>query len=232
MYVNILQTGGTVEQVIADMVASPEYATLTNNNSTDFVQGLYSALLGRAGSSQRREWLRERAAADRRAGVVNNFLNSVEYRMDEVQQLYGSPLAALTSVPSVFPDLLHRARIPGGDRRLGQFRRVNPPTGGVFCKRPRVLQPGFHVDRRRLRLSRQHRQASLLLPSPRWGEGSGVRGFPGSHAPRGNRCPAALRLWAASAPTDAMIAITGRPGQRRGASRQGVPTPSVGTREM
>ena len=54
--------------------------------------------------------------------------------------------------------------------------------------------------------------------------------FPGSdcRAQRGYPCRAALRLWPGRASKDATITV--RPCRRRRASRQGVPTPSVGTR--
>ena len=83
-FVNVLQHGGTVEQVISAMVASPEYSTLTGGTDAGFVQSLYSKLLGRVASpGEVAGWVSVVPSLGR-SGVANAFLRSGEFRFDVV----------------------------------------------------------------------------------------------------------------------------------------------------
>jgi hypothetical protein len=114
---SFLQNGGTVEQAIARIASSPEFAGLTNGSDAAFVKALYTDLLGRSAS--------DGEVADRvselptlgRLGVANAILNSDEYRTDEVEQLYGNgvarasadkPMGQSSPVISLYPGLLGR----------------------------------------------------------------------------------------------------------------------------
>jgi hypothetical protein len=111
-FVNFLQRGGTVEQVILSMVTSPEYNAANGATDTMYVQSLYNHLLGRTGSSAEvASWVAAVPTIGR-AGVANGILSSREFRTDEIQQLYGSPLAPVASVASALPNLLHRPSPP------------------------------------------------------------------------------------------------------------------------
>jgi hypothetical protein len=110
-FVAFLQKGGTVEQAVLGFVTSPEFATLTGTDS-GFVQALYTGLLGRSGSTGEVAGWVSLLPALGRAGVANAFLQSIEFRTDEIQELYGFPPAAVGSVASTFPNLLHRTATP------------------------------------------------------------------------------------------------------------------------
>jgi len=111
-FVSALESGATVEQVITVMVTSPEYTMLTGNSDTTFVQSLYTKLLGRTASSLEVAGQLSLLASLGRTGVANEFLASLEFRTDAVEQLYGFPTALSVSVISVFPNLLHRPGTP------------------------------------------------------------------------------------------------------------------------
>jgi hypothetical protein len=118
-FVSFLQGGGTVEQAIAAIVNSSEYQATNGMTDSAFIQSLYTHLLGRTGTSAEvASWLAVLPTIGR-AGVVSGFLSSGEYRTDEVDQLYGNPLAPVTSVTSSFPDLLHRASPPSATEVSG-----------------------------------------------------------------------------------------------------------------
>jgi hypothetical protein len=116
-FVSFLQHGGTVEQIIAAMVTSSEYAAATGTD-TGFIQSLYIKLLGRVGSpSEVAGWLNALPSVGR-AGVANDFIQSgafgsdTEFRGDVAQQLYGFTYAPTQSVVSLFANLLHRTSPP------------------------------------------------------------------------------------------------------------------------
>jgi hypothetical protein len=111
-FVAFLQGGGTVEQVIALIVSSQEFANLTGGSNSGFIQALYGDLLGRTVSSgELMNWLNMLPTLGR-AGVASAILASSEYRTDEIEQLYGNPLASLETLASLYPNLLHRTSAP------------------------------------------------------------------------------------------------------------------------
>ena len=106
-----LQNGGTVEQVVADLVLSPEFTT-RYAASDAFVQALYTRLLGRgAGAGESAEWVAALPTISR-AGLTSTLLTSTEFRGDVVREMYGFVVAPATAVASVFPPLLHRPADP------------------------------------------------------------------------------------------------------------------------
>jgi hypothetical protein len=105
-FVSFLQNGGSLEQVVALMVSSPEYAALTGSD-TGFVQSLYTNLLGRAGSDAEIAGYLAALSSQGRAGVALDFLQSPEFRTGVVDQFY-SATPTPTSVAALFPPLLHR----------------------------------------------------------------------------------------------------------------------------
>jgi hypothetical protein len=111
-FVNLLQQGDTVEQVIIMMVTSTEYQDTNGSTDTAYVQSLFTHLLGRTGSSADVAFWAGLVPAIGRAGVANGILTSSEYRMNEVQQLYGALPPPVTSLASTFPNLLHRTTPP------------------------------------------------------------------------------------------------------------------------
>jgi hypothetical protein len=111
-FVPFLQTGGSVEQVIALIVSSQEFAGLSGGSDSGFIQALYADLLGRSASNVEVANQLNMLPMLGRAGVASAILNSFEYRMDEIEQLYGFPLAPLGSVVSLYPNLLHRTAFP------------------------------------------------------------------------------------------------------------------------
>ena len=110
-FVSYLQNGGTVEQVVADLVLSPEF-TARYAASDAFVQALYTRLLGRgAGAGESAEWVAALPTISR-AGLTSTLLTSTEFRGDVVREMYGFVVAPATAVASVFPPLLHRPADP------------------------------------------------------------------------------------------------------------------------
>jgi hypothetical protein len=106
-FVSFMQSGGSLEQVVAFIVSSPEYAALTGSD-TGFVQSLYTNLLGRTGADSEVAGYLAALPSQGRAGVALDFLRSPEFRTNVVDQFYsGTP--APTSVAALFPPLLHRA---------------------------------------------------------------------------------------------------------------------------
>jgi hypothetical protein len=106
-FVSFMQNGGSLEQVIALMVSSPEYAALTDSEA-GFVQSLYANLLGRTASDAEIAGYVAALPSQGRAGVALDFLQSPEFRTDVVDQFY-SATPTPTSVAALFPPLLHRA---------------------------------------------------------------------------------------------------------------------------
>jgi hypothetical protein len=105
-FVSFLQHGGTVEQAIVLMVASPEYAAL-NGSDAGFVQSLYTNLLGRAGSDAEVAGVQAVLPFVGRANSAAAFLRTTEFRTDMVDQFYNATPAP-TSIAALFPPLLHR----------------------------------------------------------------------------------------------------------------------------
>src|SRR5262249_29786475 len=89
-----LQMGVTLEQLIAGLVASGEYA-LRYGSDTAFAQSLYYKLLNRVPGSSELASMRAAVPMLGRAGVAQLFLSSPEYRGLQVRRL--------------FSELLHRA---------------------------------------------------------------------------------------------------------------------------
>src|SRR5438105_2056557 len=110
-FVSMLQNGATVEQVIVNMATSPEFDALTGADA-GFVQALYVRLLGRIGSNAEVAGWVNALHSMTRASVANAFVRSGEFRGDVVEQFYGFSQAALSSVASLFPPLLHRPSAP------------------------------------------------------------------------------------------------------------------------
>jgi hypothetical protein len=105
-WVDALLAGGREEDVLAGILASPEFfdraQTLGGAGGADerFVGALYGLLLGRpAGAAEVAGWLGALPALGR-AGVAQAFLSSAEYRLDAVESDYGA--------------LLHRPAEPAG----------------------------------------------------------------------------------------------------------------------
>jgi len=106
-FINFLQKGGTVEQVISIMMTSAEYNRLTGSDG-GFLHSLYIRLLGRMATSSEIATGMSNLQTMGRAGVVNALLKSTEFRTDVVQQIYGFNLAPPASVVSLLPPLPHR----------------------------------------------------------------------------------------------------------------------------
>ncbi|HEV3079761.1 MAG TPA: DUF4214 domain-containing protein [Gemmataceae bacterium] len=103
-WVSFMQKGGTLEQLTANFVASPEYYDRQNslNNSPDaaFVQSLYNVLLGRVGTnSEVGGWVAKLATGTSRTAVALAITQSAEFRTLAVTQSYFN--------------LLHRQNFPG-----------------------------------------------------------------------------------------------------------------------
>ncbi len=106
-FVSFMKNGGSLEQVAALMVSSPEYAALTGSD-TGFVQSLYTNLLGRTASDSEVAGYLAALPSQGRAGVAQDFLRSAEFRTSVVDQFY-SATPAPTSAAALFSPLLHRA---------------------------------------------------------------------------------------------------------------------------
>jgi hypothetical protein len=119
-WVGALQSGATMEQLIAGFLASPEYAARANtlafaptNSDVNYVQSLYTLLLGRtASATEVAGWLAGLPSLGR-SGVAMAFVTSAEFRGDVVQALY-TPNTALpsTSFVGIVPELLNRSKLP------------------------------------------------------------------------------------------------------------------------
>jgi hypothetical protein len=111
----VLQVGGTVEQVIGWIVASPEYRNRFISDSS-FIQSLYHNLLGREGSSAEVESYLKTINTTERTGVAYSFVHSLEFRQDVVNQLFAgankTPSLLAASVVGLFSNLLHRLTTP------------------------------------------------------------------------------------------------------------------------
>jgi len=108
-FVNLLESGSTIEQAVTAMVTSLEY-TATTGSATAFVQSLYNKLLGRTGSNSEIAYWVGVLPQLGRGGVALDFLGSTEFRTDVVEELYGFPPPS--SLATLFPNLLHRTSAP------------------------------------------------------------------------------------------------------------------------
>ncbi len=87
-WTTLLQNGGTIEQVIIDLVGSPEYFNIYGSNSA-FVASLYQNILGRTGSgAEIQGWVNAMANGATASQVAGSFLSSQEYLTDVVQSYY------------------------------------------------------------------------------------------------------------------------------------------------
>jgi hypothetical protein len=105
-WVAFLQQGGTEEQLIANLLSSPEYynhaSTLNSSISPDanFLAALYRQLLGRPGSAAEiNNWLAVLPTLGR-AAVATAFVTSAEYRTDQVLGFYAQLLHRGTPPPT------------------------------------------------------------------------------------------------------------------------------------
>ena len=105
-FIAMLQNGGTIEQVIADLVLSPEYAARYPTADT-FTQSLYNTLLGRSASAGDLAGWDAALPMVGRPGEVQMLLTSTEFRTDVVNEMYGVVIAPAPTVASIFPPLLH-----------------------------------------------------------------------------------------------------------------------------
>ena len=85
--VSYLQGGGTVEAIIAGLVASQEYRLLFGSDGA-FVQSLYTGLIGRTGSNAEVAAQVAMVQSNGRAAVASAFLSSAEYRGVQVRRFY------------------------------------------------------------------------------------------------------------------------------------------------
>lgn len=103
-FVGILQAGGTLEEVAALMAGSAEFATHastfypSSNPDVSFVEGLDAAFLGRIQGPTDIQTVLGALPAVGRAGLIDDFLGSAEYRGDQISSYYS--------------DLLHRPGSP------------------------------------------------------------------------------------------------------------------------
>jgi hypothetical protein len=98
-FVGYLQAGGTLEGVSQAMLASSEYQS--HFPGDDFVQSLYRNLLQRTGSSAEVNSLVALLSQLGRAGVVQGFLSSPEFRAGEVGDDYAQLLHRTSSAAEV-----------------------------------------------------------------------------------------------------------------------------------
>jgi hypothetical protein len=90
-WLTVLTTGGTDEQVIANIVSSNEYFHLPRVGATNsgYVSALYQSLLGRPPSpNELTTWLTAMSGSTTRLQVAQAILASTEYRTDLLQSWY------------------------------------------------------------------------------------------------------------------------------------------------
>jgi hypothetical protein len=92
-WLNVLAAGATREQVIANMVISPEYLSKLSNQSSAWVDQVYQQLLGRhAGAGDLNYWLNVLNTGTSKADVATQIMQSPEYQGDAwrgwISQLY------------------------------------------------------------------------------------------------------------------------------------------------
>jgi hypothetical protein len=120
-WVGAMVGGLSAEQVIADIMASPEFATRANRlvgtatsaPDSNFVQALYSVLFGRrASGAEVAGWVNVIPQIGR-SGIATAFLHSSEFRTDLVDCLYAGLMSfPATTLFRLVPDMLHRGLAP------------------------------------------------------------------------------------------------------------------------
>jgi hypothetical protein len=108
----------TEEQVIADIVASPEFAARAqklfpgDQSDAAFVKALYTLLLNRpADAADVDGWVKALPSSGR-AGVAGALVGSAEFRGGAVRTFYGDPALAPLPYQPFFVNLLHRPAPP------------------------------------------------------------------------------------------------------------------------
>jgi hypothetical protein len=119
-WVGRLQGGATMETVIAGFLGSTEYAARANTLAfapagadANYIQSLYTLLLGRTASADEVNYWLGQLASSNRSVVALGFLNSAEFRTGFVTALYftNTPVPAAPLV-TIAPNLLNRATAP------------------------------------------------------------------------------------------------------------------------
>jgi hypothetical protein len=93
-WVNMLASGGTVEQAAEGIVSSPEYFQLHGGANDAFLTALYSDALGRGGSPAEQAGFLQAldSGSATRAQIATVIFSSAEYRSDLVQSFYQKDL--------------------------------------------------------------------------------------------------------------------------------------------
>jgi hypothetical protein len=119
-WVSQLRGGATMEQIISGFLGSTEYAARAGtlalapgSSDVNYIQSLYTLLLGRTASGGEVTYWLGQLAASNRSAVAMGFLGSAEFRSDFVTALYTpySPFPA-SSFVGIVPTLLNRSRAP------------------------------------------------------------------------------------------------------------------------
>jgi hypothetical protein len=168
-FVGLLQAGGTLEQVAAMMAGSPEFAARSAtfypsaNPNVSFVEGLDAAFLGRIQSPTDINTLLGALPTVGRAGLIDDFLASAEYRGDQVDSYYA--------------ELLHRAMAPSPAELAGW---VNSGLDLLTIQSLMAGTPEFFAD-----ASNVSQPAALVLtrtrPLPLNGDATTLAGSPYRH---------------------------------------------------
>jgi len=113
-WTNYLATGHSLEQMLAAVFASPEFAARADtlqggpDSNMNYVEELYQILLGRTGSpSEVAGWVATVGASGRLTAAAG-FLGSGEFRTDFVEALYGGTTLPATAYVQTVPNLLRR----------------------------------------------------------------------------------------------------------------------------
>jgi len=112
-WITVLQGGFlTEEQVIAGFASAPEYYNKVTQGSPNpngtWIQSLYSNLLGRQASAPEVNYWLSVLPALGQTNVVSGFVNSAEFRADQVRSFYG--VVPVGVVPAV--NILKRLGVP------------------------------------------------------------------------------------------------------------------------
>jgi hypothetical protein len=124
-WVDALHSGAlNEEQVIAGLLASPEFANRADTlfpkdpPDTAFVEALYSLLLNRPADAGLAGWVNALASLGR-DGVAKAFEDSLEFRGGAVRTFYGDPTLTPFPYQPFFVNLLHRSAAPSADEVSG-----------------------------------------------------------------------------------------------------------------
>lgn len=110
-WIDMLKAGKSLEQVLPEMIASPEYFNRNGGTMGNFVQAVYRDFLERAGSKAEIDsWLVPLSRKMARQDMVRQVMGSVEYRRLVVQRFYSLFLRRGEDVPSTleFPQWVER----------------------------------------------------------------------------------------------------------------------------